>query len=217
MVGRVPAPEWLHTDGSVLSTSQPTYPQRGISMCGRNASLLLASILSIITLIACGSEPPPPTPTPTPIPPTATPIPPTPIPPPTATPRPTATPYPLIEDTTGPSIFEEIDALGASEFNRLYRGRGLHIGAYWHGRIDNALTYGVSLVEEPSNELVFQGRGAGRSWRYSHTEPHDGKVIVGTNVFSVSGSGWRTYYCTVGHYRDGTLFLSACVPKAKLD
>ena len=99
--------------------------------------------LFLIFLLACGRELPEsiltPTPTPTAVPPpsaTPTTSPPTSTPRPTAmptttkTPTPTRTPYARLSDVSGRDLFREIERLGASNFNRYYRGQTIEITQY---------------------------------------------------------------------------------------
>ena len=136
----------------------------------------------------------------------------------TATPQPTATNTPTPRPTpvaafTGRSIFQELDRLGANEFNSRYSGKYIEISAYWDGVINTTGIfrnyYGVAVIEEPSEELVFIGTILFGQWSYSYTEPHDGKIIVGAGAGSIFASR-RTYTCRVDEYASGTLDLKSC-------
>ncbi len=129
----------------------------------------------------------------------------TPTPTATATPEPTVTNTPTPRPTpvgafTGRGIFQEIDRLGANEFNSSYSEKYIEISAYWGGVIDTdgifRNYYGVATIEEPSDELVFIGNIFFGNWHYSYTEPHDGKIIVGAGAGSIFASR-RTYICKV--------------------
>ena len=135
---------------------------------------------------------------------------------PTVTNTPTPRPTPVAA-FTGRSIFQEIDRLGANEFNRRYSGKFIEISAYWSGYINPPAGtsgplyyYGVAVIEKPSEELVFIWTSAsGIWWTYSYTEPHDGKIIVGAGTGSLFAST-RTYTCKVDEYATGTLDLTSC-------
>ena len=110
-------------------------------------------------------------------------------------------------------MFEEIDRLGANEFNRRYSEKYIEISAYWGGVIGTTGVfrnyYGVATIEKPSEDLVFVGAIVFGSWVYSYTEPHDGKIIVGAGAGSLF-AGRRIYTCRVDEYGSGTLDLESC-------
>ena len=150
------------------------------------------AVLLASALFAC-SEPPLPPPTPTPIPtatlipsptqiPTATPVPPTPTitptPTSTRTPTPSPTPYVKLRYGTGRDLFNEIERLGMSSFNRYYRGQRFEITDHFDSGIEDQPTYDVATVQEPSQEVTFWGQGEGSLWRFERTDPHDGKLVV---------------------------------------
>lgn len=165
---------------------------------------------------------PPPTWTPRP---TRTPLPtrtPWPTALPTATPLPTETPtitptltitptpYPTLNRATGAEIFEEIERLGADDFNRFYKGAEIKISAFWRGSITNSLSYGVAIIKQPTEKLTFWGnRHSGGRWIFTNTEPHDGKVIVARGAYSIY-SERRAYTCRVLDYFNNTLSLTDC-------
>ena len=93
----------------------------GLTSYGPRAALLVAAMLAVILLAACGgdggSEVSPtaaPTSTPT-VAPTATPVPPTPTPVPSPTPEPTATPVPAPQPAATPAGTAATDLYGAEE------------------------------------------------------------------------------------------------------
>ena len=155
-----------------------------------------------------------PTPTPTSVGTPVNTVTPTPTPTATATATNTPTPRPTpVAAFTGRSIFQELDRLGANEFNSRYSGKYIEISAYWDGVINTTGIfrnyYGVAVIEEPSEELVFIGTILFGQWSYSYTEPHDGKIIVGAGAGSIFASR-RTYTCRVDEYASGTLDLKSC-------
>lgn len=106
----------------------------------------------------------------------------------------------------------EAKRLGASDFNRYYRGRIIEITQYWDGGIENTIRYDVAEIEPPAEKLTFWGRGDGSLWTFQKTDLHDGAVIVadrGTSAKEVD-SGVRTYICTVQIYYNSTLHLTPC-------
>ena len=194
-------------------------------------------ILTAFVLFACGNEP---TPTPTPIPPSATfipiptqipsatPVPPTPTitptptstrtptpsptPTSTRTPTPSPTPYVRLRDGTGRDLFDEIERLGMSSFNRYYRGQVFEITDHFDSGIEDQPTYDVATIQEPSQEVTFWGQGEGSSWTFERTELHDGKLVVvnrGTNAREVPYDV-KTYVCTIRIFFNSTLYLSPC-------
>ena len=125
-------------------------------------------------------------------------------------PTPTPTSHPTQYEFTNITIFKEIESLGPEAFNRSYEGVEIKIGTYWDSGIADSSYYGVSVVQEPTEELVFLGQGSGLSWQYVKTEPHDGKVIIANGAYNREPS-FRSYTCRVNDFSDGTLFLTRCV------
>ena len=120
---------------------------------------------------------------------------------------PVATSTPLTV-ATGEQIFAEIERLGDSNFNRLYKNRDLRITAYWNKIL--SFYYGVAEVKKPTTPPTYWGtsRGVGL-WFFDYTTPHDGQIIVAARAGETVASV-RTYDCKVREIRNNTLSLSAC-------
>ena len=136
---------------------------------------------------------------------------PTPTPTVTPTPTPTATPTPTrLTVATGKQIFAEIERLGVSSFNQLYKERDLRITANWNKSISGSFYYGVAEVKKPSVSPTYWGTViASGLWFFDYTTPHDGQLIVAAGAYDLFASV-RTYDCTVREVRNNTLSLRAC-------
>ena len=210
-----PEPTATNTPPAPTNTPEPTSTPKPTNTptptrTPTQTPTLVPTATSTITLT------PTPTPTETPAP-TATLTPTiTPTPTQTATATFTPTPYPTLYDATGTDIFDEIERLGANDFNRFYADKKIRIDTYWNSSIEGSLRYGLSVLEEPTEDLSFFGRyippelkNNPFAWFYTKTDPHDGKVIVGEGAYDLHTSR-RIYICKVGDYADGTLLLKGC-------
>ena len=121
---------------------------------------------------------------------------------------PTSTPTRL-SIATGEQIFAEIDRLGVSAFNLLYKERDLRVTATWNKSITGNYYYGISEVKKPTTSPIYWGTEFSGLWFFDYTTLHDGQIIVGAGAYNLYASV-RTYDCRVKRVHNNTLSLRSC-------